>query len=390
MDNGAGNRGDRMVGQSGLVVIDGSHGEGGGQILRTSLTMALLTGRPTRIERIRAGRGQPGLRPQHLTAVRAAAAVCGGDVEGDELGSQTVTLVPGEQIRPDQYSFDVAKASKGGSAGSVGLVLQTVLLPLALSDGKSELELHGGTHVAWAPSVSYLEHVFLPTLERMGVRVEVDLAQWGFYPVGGGTAQFSIARRQGVLKPITLMERGDVRRVWGIAAVTNLPSHIPQRMANRARNVLAEEGLEARVEPRRLRGKGPGAGIFLFVEYEHAVAGFTSYGRKGLPSERVAEAACDHLLKHHATGAPVDPHLADQLVLPMAMTETVSNAGEPMESRLVTSEVTQHLLTNVWVVQHFAVGSLSVEGQVGEPGLLAVKPRPPSTSEKVRGLDGDS
>jgi RNA 3'-terminal phosphate cyclase (ATP) len=143
-------------------------------------------------------------------------------------------------------------------------------------------------------------------------------------------------------------------------------------MANRARNVLAEEGLTAQVEPQRLRGVGPGAGIFLFAEYEHIVAGFTSYGRKGLPAERVAEAACDDLLAHHRTGAPVDPHLADQLVLPMALARG--------QSRLVTSEITGHLVTNVWVVQQFLDCDMSVEGQQGEPGTLVVAGEPGATS----------
>jgi RNA 3'-terminal phosphate cyclase (ATP) len=199
----------------------------------------------------------------------------------------------------------------------------------------------------------------------MGIRAEIELDQWGFYPVGEGTVHLTVSGRGGTLKPVTLTKRGDAKRVWGIAAVTNLPSHIPQRMANRARNVLAEAGLEARIEPRRLRGAGPGAGIFLFAEYEHVVVGFTSFGRKGLPAEHVAEAACEDLLDHHRTGAPVDPHLADQLVLPMAV------AGG--ESRLVTSEITQHLLTNTWVVQQFLDCSLSVEGQQGEPGTLMVR-----------------
>lgn len=366
-------------GRSDLVVVDGSYGEGGGQILRTSLTMAVLTERPVRVERIRAARPRPGLRPQHLTAVRAAAAVCHGHVEGDDLGSQEVTLIPKGKIFPDEYAFDVTEAAEGGSAGSVGLVLQTVLLPLSLVDGRSEVILHGGTHVAWAPSVSYVEHVYLPVLERMGVRADVELVQWGFYPVGGGTARVTVVGRGEALRPIALTERGKLRRVWGIAAVTNLPSHIPQRMANRAQNVLAEQGLKAHVEPRRLRGDGPGAGIFLFAEYEQVVAGFTSYGRKGLPAERVAEAACDDLLLHHRTGAPVDPHLADQLVLPMAMA-----AGE---SRLVTSEITQHLLTSAWVVEQFVDCTAVIEGQEGEAGRLVVRARRASLSGQGTGPD---
>lgn len=357
-----------------MLVIDGSHGEGGGQILRTALTLAVLTGRPTRIENIRAGRGNPGLRPQHLTAVRAAAAICDAHLEGDELGSQAVTLVPNGPPRPGDYAFDVTEAADNGSAGSVGLVLQTLLLPLALAGGESHLTLKGGTHVAWSPSASYVEHVFLPTMARMGLRADVELVQWGFYPVGEGEIRVTVPEQPGSLRPISLTERGDLQRVWGIAAVTNLPSHIPQRMANRARNVLTDEGLPAKIEPRRLRGAGPGAGIFLFSEYEHVVAGFTAYGRKGLPSERVAEAACDDLLAHHRGGEPVDPHLADQLVLPMALCfGPGQSALAEGKSRLVTSEISQHLLTNVWVVQQFLDCECVVDGQPGEPGSLTVK-----------------
>lgn len=378
MGQGAGDRPRGPQDRSPLVVIDGSRGEGGGQILRTSLTLAVLTGRPTRIERIRAARGRPGLRPQHLTAVRAAAAICRGELEGDEIASQTVTIKPGGRVEPGEYIFDVAKAAEGGSAGSVGLVLQTVLLPLALADGASDLILQGGTHVAWAPSASYLEHVFLPTVARMGIHAEVEVAQWGFYPVGGGVVQVHVPGRGDALRPIALTRQGQIERIWGIAAVTNLPSHIPQRMANRARNVLAEEGLEARVEPRRLRGSGPGAGIFLFVEYGRVVAGFTAYGRKGLPAERVAEAACEDLLTHHRTGAPVDPHLADQLVVPTALADG--------ESHLVTSEITPHLLTNISVVQEFLNCTFKVKGHEGESGSVVVEgettPFPPPGIEQ--------
>lgn len=347
-----------------MLVIDGSYGEGGGQVLRTALALAILTGQSVRFEHIRAGRRKPGLRPQHLTGVRAAAAVCGARLEGAALGSQMVTFVPGGPPRPGEYIFDVTEAARGGSAGSVGLVLQTVLLPLALAGGESRLTLRGGTHVPWAPSVSYLEHVFLPHLTRMGVHVQVELVRWGFYPAGGGEIQVRIMGREGPLCPILLTGRGEPRRVWGTAAVMNLPAHIPQRLAARARNVLAEAGLQAQVEPRRLRGAGPGAGIFLFAECAHSTAGFTAYGRKGLPAERVAEAACEDLLAHHRSAGPADPHLADQLVLPMALA-----AGE---SRVVTSRVSQHLLTNVWVVQQFLARELRIEGEPGAPGTLVV------------------
>jgi RNA 3'-terminal phosphate cyclase (ATP) len=354
-----------------MLTIDGSYGEGGGQILRTTLTLATLTERPVRIDCIRAGRKNPGLRPQHLTGVRAAAAICGAQLEGDELGSQTLTFVPGGPARPGEYTFDVAEAARGGSAGSVGLVLQTVLLPLALTEGESSLTLQGGTHVPWAPSALYVEHVFLPQLARMGRDVHVEPTRWGFYPAGGGEIQVRITGREGSLSPIELTERGKLERIWGVAAVTNLPAHIPQRMADRARDVLAEAGLQAQVVPRRLRGTGPGAGIFLFAETStplHSAtvpAGFTAYGRKGLPAERVAEMACDDLLAHQRSSGQVDPHLADQLVLPMVLAEG--------ESQVTTSQVTQHLMTNIWVVQQFLTREITVEGEPGMPGTLIVK-----------------
>ena len=368
-----------------MLTIDGSYGEGGGQVVRTSLALATIAGQAIRIEHIRAGRKKPGLRPQHLTGVRAAAAICGASLEGAELGSQTLTFVPGGPVCPGQYVFDVADAAQGGSAGSVGLVLQTVFLPLALAGGESYLILRGGTHVAWAPSVSYLEHVFLPVLARMGARVQVELTRWGFYPTGGGEIHVRIA---GIgegesLTPIQLAERGKLEKVWGTAAVMNLPAHIPQRMANRARNVLGEAGLDAQIEPRRLRGTGPGAGIFLFAQYAPAsggagaVAGFTAFGRRGLPAERVAEAACRELVFYHRSGAPVDPYLADQLVLPMVLAGT--KHPQSSESQLNVSQVSQHLLTNIWAVRQFLAAGcvnpaeIDVVGELGAPGTITVR-----------------
>ena len=169
-----------------MIRIDGSHGEGGGQILRTALSLSAITGQAMRIERIRAGRKNSGLRPQHLTAVRAAAAICEAHLEGDEVGSQTLLFEPRQSPRPGYYEFDVREAAKGGSAGSVTLIFQTLLLPLALAGGKSEIILRGGTHVAWSPPFHYLQYVYLPAVARLGIEARVELRRWGWYPVGGG------------------------------------------------------------------------------------------------------------------------------------------------------------------------------------------------------------
>ena len=175
------------------LIIDGSYGEGGGQILRSTLSLAVITGRPVRIENLRANRKKPGLAAQHLTSVRAAAMLCDAEVKGAELGSQTLQFIPRKQVHAGDYFLDVAQAREGGSAGAVMLVLQTLLLPLALASGDSTVILRGGTHVDMSPSYDYVHDVWLPTLARMGVRAKLSLARSGWYPVGRGEVKLRIA-----------------------------------------------------------------------------------------------------------------------------------------------------------------------------------------------------
>jgi RNA 3'-terminal phosphate cyclase (ATP) len=344
------------------LVIDGSYGEGGGQILRTSLVLAAVTGRAIQIEKIRAGRKNPGLAAQHLTGVRAAAAVCNGRVTGDELGSQTLLFAPGSLPRSGDYVFDVAEAREGGSAGATTLVLQTILLPLALAarGGDSTVTIRGGTHVAWSPPFDYVADVWLPALAHMGLSAALELVRWGWYPQGQGEIRGTIQSLGTGLKPspLTLVERGALRRVWGRAVAANLPSHIPQRMADRARSLLAQAGVAARIEPLRVRAACAGAGIFLTAEYDTIRAGFNALGAKGKPSEAVAEEAVAALLAHRDSGAALDQHLADQIVLPLSL------AGD--ESHFSVERVTRHLITNAWVVEQFGLARVSIEGrQVG-------------------------
>jgi RNA 3'-terminal phosphate cyclase (ATP) len=348
-----------------MLVIDGSHGEGGGQVLRTSLALSAITGQPVRVEHIRAARRTPGLRPQHLTAARAAAAICNARLEGDEIGSQALTFEPRTKTQPGKHLFDVSESARGGSAGSVGLVLQTVLPPLLLADGTSTVTVRGGTHVPWAPSASYLTEVYLRALARMGSGVCAQLVRWGFYPAGGGEVRAEVLASKRPLHALVLTERGPLQEAYGTAVAMNLPASIPQRMSGRARNVLAQSGIAARVEPLRVRGAGPGAGISLFARYANAVAGFTAYGRKGLPSEQVADTACREFMAHHNSGAPVDPYLVDQLVLPMALAHG--------RSELVTSQVSQHLRTSVWVVKQFLTLEAVITPATGGGGRLVVE-----------------
>lgn len=345
------------------LIIDGSHGEGGGQVLRTSLALSAITGRPVRIENIRAGRRKPGLRPQHLTCVRAAKKICAARVEGSKLNSQALTFVPQTAPQAGTYTFDVAQAAKGGSAGSVSLVLQTVLLPLAMAEGSSQLTLRGGTHVAWSPPIDYLRRVYLPTLARLGVWAKAHLRKWGWYPIGGGEVTASVEGRGEALalEPLDLRQRGELLRVRGVSASSNLPKHIRTRQEGAALQRLRANRVNARLEVIDAPSKGQGTVVFLWAEFENAVAGFTSLGKRGKPAEQVAEEAAQELLDYLADDAALDRYLADQLVLPLAL------ARGP--SHLSTQEVTSHLLTNAWVVNQFLPHRVHVDGDVGQPGM---------------------
>lgn len=350
------------------VEIDGSFGEGGGQVVRTSLTLSALTGRPVAIHNIRKNRPNPGLAPQHLTNVLALAEICDAKVEGAEIGSMKLLFEPQCKPRAGRYVFDVTEAAQNGSAGSVTLILQTLLLPLALANSKSHLVLRGGTNVAWSPPYEYIAHVFLPTLERMGIKVQCQLNAPGFYPVGGGEITVEIFGSQGFntasLMPIKLIERGNLRRIWGNATACNLPAHIPQRMADRAGAILKSTGFSAEITPRRERCVGSGAGIFLTVQYEHVLAGFFALGEPGKPSEQVAEEVCTYLIDHHESGASVERYLADQLLLPMSLADGVSE--------FKTGCISSHLITNAHIIRQFVAVRIFIDADVGEPGSVVV------------------
>jgi RNA 3'-terminal phosphate cyclase (ATP) len=348
-----------------MIDIDGALGEGGGQVLRSSLALAAITGQAVRIYNVRARRKNPGLAPQHLTAVRALAALCKAEVRGGALRSTVVEFHPQAGVQPGEYRVDVTEAAGGGSAGAVTLVLQAMLLPLALAEGTSRVTLHGGTHVPWSPPLHYLREVFLPMVAGMGVRAKVQLDRWGFYPAGGGQVSAEIHGRRESLASRDWVERGSLKRVWGLAVAADLPAHIAQRMAGRARNLLTEAALRAEVTPVRERAASPGAVTLLFAAYEHALAGFTGMGERGKPSEQVATEAALDLLAQHRSGQAVDMHLADQLLLPMALAEGTS--------QFTTCRITQHLLTNAEIIQHFLPVDIEVDGELLGAGTVTVQ-----------------
>jgi RNA 3'-terminal phosphate cyclase (ATP) len=312
-----------------------------------------LLGEAVRIENIRAKRPKPGLQAQHLTGVLATAQSCNAQLKGAELGSQTLTFAPQSPPQAGDYTFDVAEARKGGSAGSTSLVFQTLLLPLAFAGGDSHLTIRGGTHVAWSPPFHYLQHVYLPALARMGIEATVEINQWGWYPIGGGEIRARV-KGQGIrdggaspipypLPPITLVERGELKRLWGISALSNLPAHIGQRQKRQAERRLRERGFTPEIEIVDAPSPGQGTVVFLVAEFENVVAGFTSYGARGKRAEKVAEEACREFIQYYDSRQALDKHLADQLILPMSLA-----AGQ---SSFTTCEVTPHLRTNVGVVE---------------------------------------
>ena len=346
-----------------FLIIDGSYGEGGGQILRSTLSLAIIAGRPVRIENLRANRKKPGLAAQHLTSVQAAAMLCDAEVKGAELGSQTLQFIPRKPVRAGDYFLDVAQAREGGSAGSVMLVLQTLLLPLALASGDSTVILRGGTHVDMSPSYDYVHDVWLPTLARMGVRAELSLVRSGWFPVGRGEVRLRITGPAELL-PLHLEHRGSLRAVTGRALAANLPAHICERMASRARDLLVQAGMAAEIEAAVLEAACPGAGLYLTAHYENSLAGFSAQGKRGKPAEQVAEEACSALLRHYRSGMALEPHLADQLILPAALCRGESIFG--------VERISPHLVTNAWVVERFGLAQIDLVPAADGTGLVKI------------------
>lgn len=337
-----------------MLKIDGSTGEGGGQVLRSSLSLGLVTGRPFRIVRIRAGRSDPGLGNQHLTAVRAAAAVSDGEVEGAAHGARELVFRPG-RVHPGRYEFST------GTAASATLVLLTLLPPLLTAGAPSELTLEGGTHNPSAPPFDFLEQSLLPLVNRMGPRVQVELDRHGFYPRGGGRLRVRI-EPAGEPEELVLLERGPVHRRRARALVADLPRHIAEREASVA-HALLELRPDAMEVVELPQGRGPGNVLFLELESRRVTEVFTGFGRRGVPAEEVAKEACREALDYLAAGAPVGPYLADQLLLPLAL-----GGG-----RFRTVEPTGHTLTHLTVLERFLPVETSVEEQSDGTWVIEVR-----------------
>jgi len=319
-----------------MITIDGSMGEGGGQVLRTALTMALATGRACRIDNIRGKRPKPGLLRQHLTAVNAAAAISDAQVEGVAIGSRTLTFAP-RTVKAGDYAFAV------GTAGSATLVLQTVLVPLMLTARPSTLTLEGGTHNPWAPTFDFLDRVVLPLVNRIGPKVHASLERPGFYPAGGGRFTVTV-QPAAALARLDLLERGEIRGRRVKVLLANLPQHIAERELATALKFLNWPDECGSIE---MVSDGPGPGNVLLIEQEgeHATQICTGFGEMRTPAESVAEKAAKEFRRYLAAGVPVGTHLADQLMPILAL-------GEGGSYR--TLALTRHAMTNADVIRQFA------------------------------------
>lgn len=342
-----------------MIEIDGSRGEGGGQILRSALTLSLLTGKPFRLYDIRARRDKPGLRPQHLKAVKAAAEVGDARITGVEPGALTLQFEPG-QVRPGDYDFDI------GTAGATSLVLQTVYLPLALADAPSRVTIRGGTHVPLSPCFHYLDWHWRRFLETMGPSLSLTLGRAGFYPPGGGIVHAHIRPTNGI-EPLHLMVRGRLRQICGLSAVANLPDSIAQRQRDQALNRLSGQVAPCTIELDRLPAPSPGTVLVLLAEFEHSQACFFALGARGKRAEQVADEAVDELLEFLDTDGAVDTYLADQLLLPLAVAKGATE--------LRTARVTHHLLTNAEVIRDFLPVTLEIRGELNASGTIRLMPQ---------------
>jgi RNA 3'-terminal phosphate cyclase (ATP) len=344
-----------------MIEIDGSLGEGGGQVLRTALSLSCITGRPFRISNIRKLRPKPGLRRQHLVSVQAAACIARAKVIGDTLGSTELIFSPGKVI-PGEYVFAI------DTAGATPLVLQTLILPLLFTGGQSSLTVSGGTHVPFSPSWHYLAEVFAPALALLGGSIEPAIDSYGFYPKGGGQVRCRV-QPAARLAPLHAEQRGRLLRVSGCSAVGNLPRSIAERQRQAAVECLGflqDDGVMLQIVIREVATIGQGTFLFLRAEYEHAIAGFTALGRRGKPAETVGGEAAAEFLSHHETGVPVDPHLADQLVPYLALAEGVSI--------FTTSRITGHLETNLRITSCFLDTVSQLSGVKDGPGTVHIMP----------------
>lgn len=325
-----------------MLIIDGSYGEGGGQILRTAVALSALTGKEIEIENIRAKRQKPGLQPQHLTAVESVRQICSGSVEGLEKGSQRILFKPG-RIEGGKFEFDI------GTAGSVPLVLQSVMLPAIFADASVDVKIKGGTDTKMAPPIDYLKNIFLPIISGMGAKICIELLRRGYYPKGGGEVVAGINPCK-YLSPLLIKKR-KISGIKGVVFASRLPEHVPQRISSSAEKRLKDAGFHTDIKIEVSDAYSPGTGITIWT-YD-TILGASALGEIGVPSEKVGAAAAETIISEIDSGATVDVHALDQIIPYMALASGRSSAQ--------VREISMHAKTNMWLVERFLDVKFDVE-----------------------------
>lgn len=338
-----------------MLKIDGSFGEGGGQILRTALSLSCITGIPFKLYDIRKGRKKPGLMPQHLTCVNAIAEISDAKLTGNETGSTELIFIP-QSVKPGDYSFDIK------TAGSSSLVFQTLLPPLIFADGESTITITGGTHVPFSPPFHYISEVLIPMLRTLGVNVDAFIERYGFYPKGGGRVRFRISAVE-EFTGLNLVNRGRLKFMRGYSCVGRLPLSIAERQKNSLQKEI--HPLSAEIDVMEVPSGGEGTFVFLSANYENTIAGFSSLGMRGKRAEEVGTEVVREFREFEKTSACLDPHLADQLVLYLALSRK--------DSSFTTSCITQHLMTNLWVIEKFMKLKYHIEGDIKTEGMVRLE-----------------
>lgn len=342
------------------IVIDGSIGEGGGQILRTSIALASVLMKPVKIVNIRAKRRNPGLQNQHLTAVKAAAELSNALVEGLYLKSTELTYIP-RSLRPGKYYFDV------GTAGSVTLVLQTLIPIMAFMPGPCEVEIKGGTDVPWSPPIDYLRNVIAHYLRMLGIELYIKTIRRGHYPAGGGIVVARVTNSPVKIKPTELVRRGELIKIKGVSHCVKLPRHVAERQALAAEKYLRDSGIDVPIdialeyyEPSEDPHVGPGSGIVLWAETDNnVVLGADALGAKGKKAEDVGVEAAKKLVTELSSWAALDSHMSDNIIPYLALTRGRSIIGG--------SSLTLHTYTVVEVVRRLTNVNVEVQGEIGKP-----------------------
>jgi len=341
-----------------MLELDGARGEGGGQVVRTAVALAAVGGRAIRVENVRAARSPRGLRPQHRAAIEACAAVVDADTDNVRAGADWFEFRPSEPPRRGDWSWKV------GTAGSATLVLQTVLVPLLSSDGPSVVTVEGGTHTRNAPIWEHLEGSYLPILRQMGVEITPGLDRYGFYPAGDGRVRIRIEPPAASLEPLDLPERGTLRRLDATSILADLPGHIARRELETFADELAVYRVDRRVDTVD-RAASKGNALYVVAESESTTAVLSEMGQKGRPAEEVATSLAARTGRYLDSGAAVEPHLADQLVVPFAL----AGGGS-----YTTSRITSHLRTQLDLVGELLEVGTEID-RSAEPGArIAFEP----------------